>query len=132
MDEIELKPCPFCGSVKLKIDNKQKLGEYDAISMHRLTYVTYSVRCNVCHARGGCVSGTIKFPPCEKNELKKKAAEAWNRRAELDKREKWQPFYKEYGIKYYTCSGCGLTSTRKCNYCSDCGAKMDGETDKST
>lgn len=37
-----LKPCPFCGSDKLKIDNRKG---------------TYSIRCNRCHARG-CTSST--------------------------------------------------------------------------
>lgn len=42
----------------------------------------------------------------------------------------WQPFYKDHGIKYFTCSECGLTSTSKCNYCSACGARMDAGEDQ--
>lgn len=80
---IELKPCPFCGKTKFKIERKSWLaGMY-----------TYSVRCNVCHAQGSTVSGRIMSGPwalCPQTPewfmtdkiLEEKAIEAWNRRAD--------------------------------------------------
>ena len=53
MNDIELKPCPFCGSVKLKVEGKNK----KALSYEGLEHRTYAVRCNICHARGGTASG---------------------------------------------------------------------------
>lgn len=47
VDKI-LRPCPFCGATKLKIDKQTRNGR-----------ITYSVRCNCCHARGG-TSGHMK------------------------------------------------------------------------
>ena len=53
---------------------------------------TYSVRCNVCHARGGTISGNVvpemKLRPeldlpswaVTDTELKERAIECWNRR----------------------------------------------------
>ena len=89
MQEVELKPCPFCGSTKLKIDKKSSLYGYNGLDMRSERH-TYSVRCNVCHARGGAVGGLVvvdkrtdvipaKFTTDE--ELRKKVVEKWNRRA---------------------------------------------------
>lgn len=83
LPEIKLKPCPFCGSTKLKVDKKSKLVHYRHISVY-----TVSVRCSCCHARGGTVSGEVWSgggkPVSDKltdyEILKKKAAEAWNQR----------------------------------------------------
>lgn len=87
----ELKPCPFCGSTKLKIESKQKLGGYNGLDM-RVENRTYSVRCNVCHARGGAVGGKVipehRLRPdlplptyaTTDESLKNRAIEAWNRR----------------------------------------------------
>jgi Lar family restriction alleviation protein len=83
---IELKPCPFCGGTKLKIDSKSK-----SISYRHVDVFTASVRCNVCHARGGTASGEcgnyyFGTPRSEKlttlAEIEQRAAEAWNRRAD--------------------------------------------------
>lgn len=54
MNETKLKPCPFCGSTKLKIDKKSKLVNYRHVAIF-----TVSVRCSCCHARGGTVSGEV-------------------------------------------------------------------------
>ena len=84
--QMKLKPCPFCGSTKLKIDKKSKPVHYKNIC-----YVTVSVRCNCCHGRGGTVSGEIRgglaAAPISDNlttydNLRIKAVEAWNRRTE--------------------------------------------------
>lgn len=88
----ELKPCPFCGSTKLKIDSKCKY-----ISYRKVDYLTASVRCNVCHARGGTASGEcgnylFGIPKSEKlttrEEIEKQAISEWNRRVGDDLMER--------------------------------------------
>lgn len=89
----ELKRCPFCGSKKLKILGTQRkigvIGTYEPVARE-----TYSVRCNVCHARGGAAGGKViltrlrlresELPnwASSRDSLKEKAIEEWNRRAE--------------------------------------------------
>ena len=52
-----LKPCPFCGSTKLKIEKKSSL---PSKHYHYMTkHYTYSVRCNCCFARGGAIGGDV-------------------------------------------------------------------------
>ena len=86
---FDLKPCPFCGSTKLKIERKQSR------NVGRTATHTYSVRCNVCHARGSTVSGRIVKDPrtfCSQTPewsmtdevLEENAIEAWNRRINYD------------------------------------------------
>ena len=79
-----LKPCPFCGSTKLKIDSKGR-----TISYLHIDVITASVRCNICHSRGGTASGECGnyfsgIPKSEKlttkAEIEQRAIEAWNRR----------------------------------------------------
>lgn len=85
----DLKVCPFCESDKLKIDMKKKGTRYFGIG--QLENYTASVRCNVCHARGGAVSGFVRNRRfVDKNdwlkdeisieELQRRAIEAWNTR----------------------------------------------------
>lgn len=89
----ELKPCPFCGSTKLKIDKKSVLDRYTGLGV-RLERHTYSVRCNVCHARGRSIGGIVvdekdALANCYKHttdkELAKRAIAGWNRRAKLER-----------------------------------------------
>jgi Lar family restriction alleviation protein len=89
----ELLPCPFCGSKKIKLDRKSKYAGYNGADMI-VEQHTYSVRCNVCHARGGTVGGKVLFgssifgkdisPSWATTdvELKEKATNAWNMRAD--------------------------------------------------
>ena len=88
----ELKPCPVCGSTKLKVERKSRLAGWNGLDM-RVEMHTYSVRCNVCHARGGAVGGRVMNDPwlrCAQSgnwattdkEIEAKAIEAWNRRAD--------------------------------------------------
>ena len=98
MKEIKLKPCPFCGSKKLKLDRKSKYAGCNGLD-ERVEQHTYSVRCNVCHARGGAVGGKVLFGSglfgidilpswaTTDKELKQKAIESWNRRADNEQRE---------------------------------------------
>lgn len=85
----ELKPCPFCGSTKLKIDKKSVLDRHTRLGV-RLERHTYSVRCNVCHARGRSIGGIVvdekdALANCYKHttdkELAERAIAGWNRRA---------------------------------------------------
>lgn len=89
----KLKPCPFCGSDKLKIDRKSKADVYNGLNQ-RVEYHTYSVRCNVCHARGGAAGGKVipnftlffmgevPLPTWATTDdvLTEQAIQAWNRR----------------------------------------------------
>lgn len=91
MKTPELKSFPFCGSTKLKLESRQKLVGYNGLDK-RVENRTYSVRCNVCHARGGAVGGKVvpemKLRPdidlpswaMTDDVLKEKAIAAWNRR----------------------------------------------------
>ena len=70
----DLKPCPFCGSMKIK-DRERKKGA------HREVWI----QCHICNARTGIYDGMIDEPY---RTLKAEAVEAWNRRAgEEDKHE---------------------------------------------
>ena len=88
----ELKKCPFCGSDKLKIEKKKTQTRYYGIGS--LENYTASVRCNVCHARGGTTSGFVRNRRfVEENnwlkdeisieELDRRAIELWNNRADV-------------------------------------------------
>ena len=68
----ELKPCPFCGSTKLKLEKKAT--KYKG---HK-GYVA-SVRCNCCHARGGTVTN-LTIPYAVKEDVENRAFKLWNRR----------------------------------------------------
>ena len=109
----KLKKCPFCGSTKLKIDKKSKLYENTAIA--RIENHTFSVRCNVCHARGGAVGGKVADFRYTKNplpeylttdvELKQKAIEAWNNRKPVENVIK--RLEEEKGIAFVTLANTG-------------------------
>ena len=71
----ELKPCPFCGSLSLKIESKRN-GTHYWTETHIAT-----VRCNKCHSRGGTASCKVERGKHDADEItKQKAIEAWNRR----------------------------------------------------
>ena len=95
MKETELKPCPFCGSEKLKVEGKIK----KALSYEGLEHITCAVRCNICHARGGTASGYVRYALyhltergqelMEKEfEIRDRAKEAWNRRVDDETKAK--------------------------------------------
>lgn len=75
---MELKPCPFCGSDKLKIDSKRTFIH----DPHNKKRCSVTVRCMKCRARGPVVG--ILMPDMQYNETeicKEAVCEAWNRRA---------------------------------------------------
>ena len=86
--------CPFCGSDKTHVDTKQsryKEGGYYRTSF-RINTVTATVRCSKCFSRGPTVSGKVldygSFSAADlnvvlttKDELKRLAIEAWNKRS---------------------------------------------------
>ena len=86
----ELKPCPFCGSENVKIGGHGKSTRW--ARENGLHQVTYTVRCNYCHARGGTSSGYTRnalynltkvgqsFLETE-FDIIQRAVTAWNRRA---------------------------------------------------
>ena len=136
-----LKPCPFCGGTKLKIDRKSRLAGWNGLDM-RVEMHTYSVRCNTCHARGGAVGGRVmneRFTRCAQlpdwattdKALEEKAIEAWNRRGDVV-HGRWA----HLGGDEWCCSACGFVITTEGSldkptkkYCEDCGAIMDGGAD---
>ena len=79
MTEQELKPCPFCVFLSLKIESKHN-GQWSNTGTYSAT-----VRCNKCHARGSTASckvsdGTRHYTANESTV--QKAIELWNRRFE--------------------------------------------------
>ena len=87
--------CPFCGSRKLKLEKKSVLDGFTGLD-DRVERHTFSVRCNVCHARGPAFGGKViphfftnrilgievEYPSwaTTDEELKEKAVNAWNDR----------------------------------------------------
>lgn len=75
-EEYKALPCPFCNSIKLKVDSKangyidKNTGERHTYwrSVYDTRYGNFSVRCNKCHARGG-VGHTVE-----------EAVTIWNKR----------------------------------------------------
>ena len=77
----ELKPCPFCGGNKLKVDSK-KGNNFRYINGKREEYHVVTVRCNKCHARGPAASVYLpRFSYDAVGVMNDAAIEAWNRRA---------------------------------------------------
>lgn len=58
MNLSKSKHCPFCGNTNLKIDSKSIPDGWTRLHA-RVNKETYYVRCNVCHAQGGAVSGKV-------------------------------------------------------------------------
>lgn len=77
----ELKPCPFCGGTKLKIDQKTSSNtKYNPETKKCEKFVVVTVRCNKCHTRGPTTSMYAGFYDRPLQTLKEQAIEAWNRR----------------------------------------------------
>lgn len=71
---IELKPCPFCGNTKLKIESKHN-GRIYYTGTH-----SASVRCSKCHARGPTASCKVEKGKYHTDEMTdQRAADLWNK-----------------------------------------------------
>ena len=60
MADTNLKPCPFCGSKRLKVCKKNNGTKYVNGFSHRIERHTYSVRCNSCMPVA--VLSAVSFP----------------------------------------------------------------------
>ena len=70
----KLKPCPFCGSTKLKIDSKRTFN-------YNKRHCSVTVRCMKCHARSPVVGISMDKNQYNERELcESQVTEAWNRR----------------------------------------------------
>ena len=80
---MKMLKCPFCGSDKLSIVHKNCAKKKPWL---RWTEMTFSVRCNVCHARGPAFSKFIYDEEKTKaiEEAETAACEKWNMRADED------------------------------------------------
>ena len=70
MQEIKLKPCPFCGGIP-KLEHKDEMWDSQ---IYRATYI----QCEVCRAKTKEVWNTHYND--KPNEREKEVIEAWNRR----------------------------------------------------
>lgn len=89
-EDYKLEPCPFClVQSHLKLECKSSLSGFNGLDW-RVERHIWSVRCNVCHARGPAVGGNVidhLLAPEEAmpswattdEELKAKAIILWNR-----------------------------------------------------
>lgn len=107
-----LIPCPYCGEDKrLSLDRKSKMVGHNGLDM-RVELHTFSVRCNVCHARGGTAGGKVMnehrlrpdlpLPEWATTDeaLIDKAVAAWNRRA-----QPYSPTFTPWVVEKPPCSG---------------------------
>lgn len=73
----ELKPCPFCGSNKLKIDSKR------TFAYGGKKHCSVTVRCMKCYARSPVVGINIPDKQYDEREICKVAViEVWNKRCD--------------------------------------------------
>ena len=84
----ELKPCPFCGGHKVRLNYHQsKYYGVNGYGAKKIKFTGYIV-CNKCRSRGKPVSFTSGRVNCigwskeVEDELLSLAAEAWNKRCE--------------------------------------------------
>ena len=87
MPELNLKPlpCPFCGSTKLKVDQKTSSNtKWNSETGRCDKLVVVTVRCNKCHTRGPTVSMYAGWYDRPTQVLNNAAIEAWNQRIEKE------------------------------------------------
>lgn len=87
---LRIDSCPFCGSDKLKLTRTAERIGYNGMEIP-VYRVGFYVRCQICNARGGRVSGKVLAydPPdglglpswaSREEDLKWGAVDAWNMR----------------------------------------------------
>lgn len=82
----ELKPCPFCGGTKLGFSSKIVSRDYNTSYLYH--GAIYCKSCNTYGARVLSEKVKCAYPShrIDFDSLESRAIEAWNRRAEDDKR----------------------------------------------
>ena len=86
-----MRSCPFCGSDKLKLMRNADRAGFNGLDIP-VYNVGFYVRCTVCNARGGRVSGKVLAydPPAgvalpgwasREEDLEWSAVDAWNMRS---------------------------------------------------
>ena len=84
----ELLPCPFCGSTKLKIDQKKGNDvKWNRETGRQEKFVVVTVRCNKCHTRGPTTSMYASYYDSPTKALQEKAIEVWNTRTKEGEQE---------------------------------------------
>lgn len=97
---MELKPCPFCGSI-------------DGLNVYVKGF--WFVQCDICGCRGP-----------DNQMTKERATEAWNNRTtETAKHGHWEKA-KYIEAPVYVCSECGNREPLRRNYCPECGCETEG------
>lgn len=107
---VELKSCPFCGG-----ESSEIVRYCDGPTVH------FFVSCNSCFSTGRC--------DC----MKEKAAENWNRRADIRTHGHWITKHEYWtGTMLYTCSVCqheyrldDAEDIPTPAYCAYCGAYLN-------
>lgn len=146
MNEIKLKPCPFCGG-------EAEIWEVTTGEKPLNEETNVSVACLQCFSRPFFTRmENLRYRRDHKEileDMKHEVAEKWNRRAENKmsvQSASWEFKYDEdYDDELPCCSICGEPDAlsrddysyrggkirdNNSNYCPNCGAKMDGDNEK--
>ena len=75
-----MKPCPFCGSTKLKIAKRNGAAKFNLENQRLETKITLSVNCNKCFARGAIITALTPMDNESLELLKSKVIDEWNKR----------------------------------------------------
>lgn len=79
-----LKPCPFCGGEAWLREKTLRLFGICHNTGEKKARIAMYCYCGKCKARGGVATGTFEYDVYisakDREELKKRAIEAWNRR----------------------------------------------------
>lgn len=133
MEEIELKPCPFCGGkISLVLCDDEGNLHDEAYREHPYSGLGFMLHhaheenpeCPIAsyECDGGILGGVHIY------DTEEQAAEAWNKRAEVV-HGRWVTHYRSGTpvAEGYVSTCCDMWNNRKSDYCPNCGAKMDGE-----
>lgn len=80
-----MKPCPFCGSTKLKVSKRNSTTKFSLETQRVETKITLSVNCNKCFARGSIVTAVMPMNNDSLEQLKQQAIDEWNKRFDENK-----------------------------------------------